>query len=168
MPYSCTYRYPNLYEVRMIATKKDIAFVEFIDEGSATVAKDALHNYKLDGENKIKVNLHAPKLFSCYRANMLSTDHVREEVVSVPRLSSLFFRVFVLTVCIDACIIIYTWFELYSCRPSNHHLLVSAFTVLVQSQNLALTFRPFYGKNLDLHAALPNDVITIPLVDRKL
>lgn len=26
-----------------------------MDEGSATVAKDALHNYKLDGENKIKV-----------------------------------------------------------------------------------------------------------------
>jgi hypothetical protein len=29
--------------------------VEFMDEGSATVAKEALHNYKLDGENKIKV-----------------------------------------------------------------------------------------------------------------
>ena len=27
-----------------------------MDEGSATVAKDALHNYKLDGENKIKVS----------------------------------------------------------------------------------------------------------------
>ncbi|KAF5308985.1 hypothetical protein D9611_014851 [Ephemerocybe angulata] len=34
---------------------KDIAFVEFLDEGSAGVAKDALHNYKLDGENKIKI-----------------------------------------------------------------------------------------------------------------
>ena len=50
-------RYPNLYEVRLIPTKKDIAFVEFMDEASATVAKDALHNYKLDGENKIKVSL---------------------------------------------------------------------------------------------------------------
>ena len=29
--------------------------MEFMDEGSAGVAKDALHNYKLDGENKIKV-----------------------------------------------------------------------------------------------------------------
>jgi hypothetical protein len=29
--------------------------VEYLDEGSASVAKDALHNYKLDGENKIKV-----------------------------------------------------------------------------------------------------------------
>ena len=48
-------RYPNLYEVRLIPTKRDIAFVEFLDEGSAGVAKDALHNYKLDGENKIKV-----------------------------------------------------------------------------------------------------------------
>jgi hypothetical protein len=29
--------------------------VEYLDEGSSTVAKDALHNYKIDGENKIKV-----------------------------------------------------------------------------------------------------------------
>ncbi|KAF9819206.1 hypothetical protein IEO21_02245 [Rhodonia placenta] len=50
-------QYPNLYEVRLIPTKKDIAFVEYMDEGSATVAKDALHNYKLDGENKIKACL---------------------------------------------------------------------------------------------------------------
>ncbi len=50
-------RYPNLHEVRLIANKKDIAFVEYMDEGSATVAKDALHNYKLDGENKIKVGV---------------------------------------------------------------------------------------------------------------
>lgn len=51
-------RYPNLHEVRLIPTKKDIAFVEYLDEGSATIAKDALHNYKLDGENKIKVRSH--------------------------------------------------------------------------------------------------------------
>jgi hypothetical protein len=50
-------RYPNLHEVRLIANKKDIAFVEYMDEGSATVAKEALHNYKLDGENKIKVRV---------------------------------------------------------------------------------------------------------------
>lgn len=48
-------QYPNLHEVRLIPTKKDIAFVEFMDEGSSSVAKDALHNYKLDGENKIKI-----------------------------------------------------------------------------------------------------------------
>jgi len=48
-------QYPNLHEVRLIPTKRDIAFVEYFDEGSATVAKDALHNYKLDGENKIKI-----------------------------------------------------------------------------------------------------------------
>ncbi|KIL71203.1 hypothetical protein M378DRAFT_182784 [Amanita muscaria Koide BX008] len=48
-------QYPNLYEVRLIPTKRDIAFVEYFDESSATVAKDALHNYKLDGENKIKI-----------------------------------------------------------------------------------------------------------------
>lgn len=51
------YRFDNLYEVRMIPTKKDIAFVEYVDEESATVAKEALHNYKLDGEAKIKVHL---------------------------------------------------------------------------------------------------------------
>ena len=39
----------------MVPTKKDIAFVEYYDEASATNAKDALHNYKMDGENKIKV-----------------------------------------------------------------------------------------------------------------
>jgi len=48
-------QYPNLHEVRLIPTKKDIAFVEYLDEGSASIAKDALHNYKLDGENKIKI-----------------------------------------------------------------------------------------------------------------
>jgi len=48
-------QYPNLYEVRLIPSKKDIAFVEYVDENSATVAKEALHNYKLDGESKIKV-----------------------------------------------------------------------------------------------------------------
>ncbi|KDQ62862.1 hypothetical protein JAAARDRAFT_53094 [Jaapia argillacea MUCL 33604] len=48
-------QYPNLHEVRLIPTKKDIAFVEYMDEASATVAKDALHNYKLDGEGKIKI-----------------------------------------------------------------------------------------------------------------
>ena len=47
-------QYPNLHEVRLVPSKKDIAFVEYLDEGSATVAKDALHNHKLDGENKIK------------------------------------------------------------------------------------------------------------------
>ncbi|PVG04635.1 RNA-binding domain-containing protein [Serendipita vermifera] len=46
--------FENFYEIRMIPQKKDIAFVEYADEGSATVAKDALHNSKL-GEGKIKV-----------------------------------------------------------------------------------------------------------------
>lgn len=50
-------QYPGLSEVRMIPTKKDIAFVEFVDETTAGVAKDALHNYKLDGEGKIKVRM---------------------------------------------------------------------------------------------------------------
>ena len=48
--------------------KKDIGFVEYVDEASASVAKDALHNYKLDGENKIKVRILAlqPARYSEY------------------------------------------------------------------------------------------------------
>ncbi|KAF8323215.1 RNA-binding domain-containing protein [Clavulina sp. PMI_390] len=48
-------QHPNLVEVRMIPTKKDIAFVEYADETSSGAAKDALHNFKLDGEQKIKI-----------------------------------------------------------------------------------------------------------------
>ena len=74
-------RYPNLYEVRLIPTKKDIAFVEFVDEGSATVAKDALHNYKLDGENKIKVRLIAlPAFNGAIWTDSFAPDYFRQEV----------------------------------------------------------------------------------------
>jgi RNA recognition motif-containing protein len=45
----------GLVEIRTIPSKKDIAFVEFADEAAATVAKDALHNFKIDGETKMKV-----------------------------------------------------------------------------------------------------------------
>jgi len=48
-------QYPNLMEIRTVPTKKDIAFIEYTDEDSATTAKDALHNYRVDGENKIKI-----------------------------------------------------------------------------------------------------------------
>ena len=73
-----SHRYPNLYEVRLIPTKKDIAFVEYVDEGSATVAKDALHNYKLDGENKIKVRLQLRE--SLPSDFIACLDYIREEV----------------------------------------------------------------------------------------
>lgn len=42
-------------EIRTIPAKKDIAFVEYTDDAAATVAKDALHNFKIDGEVKMKV-----------------------------------------------------------------------------------------------------------------
>jgi len=48
-------QHPNLLDIRTVPTKKDIAFVEFADEDSATKAKDALHNFKMDGESKIKI-----------------------------------------------------------------------------------------------------------------
>lgn len=47
--------YANLHDVRMIPGRKGIAFVEFIDEASSTVAKDALHNHRVDDEHKMKV-----------------------------------------------------------------------------------------------------------------
>lgn len=33
--------------------------MEYADEASATVAKEALHNFKIDGETKMKVSLSA-------------------------------------------------------------------------------------------------------------
>lgn len=47
--------HPGLLEIRTIPAKKDIAFVEYADEASAGLAKDALHNFKIDGETKMKV-----------------------------------------------------------------------------------------------------------------
>ncbi|GAA5866689.1 hypothetical protein JCM8547_002725 [Rhodosporidiobolus lusitaniae] len=41
--------YPNLLEVRTIPGRKNIAFVEFQDEHSSGVARDALHNIKFSG-----------------------------------------------------------------------------------------------------------------------
>lgn len=49
--------YPNLHDVRLIPGRKGIAFVEYTDEASSTVAREALHNYKIDEEHKMKVRL---------------------------------------------------------------------------------------------------------------
>lgn len=57
--------------------------MEYLDEGSASVAKDALHNYKLDGENKIKVGISS--LLLVQRADLSLNyylDYVRQEVTS--------------------------------------------------------------------------------------
>lgn len=50
-----TFRHPGLVEIRTIPAKKDIAFIEYADEAAATIAKDVLHNFKIDGETKMKV-----------------------------------------------------------------------------------------------------------------
>ncbi|GAA5963250.1 hypothetical protein JCM21900_006568 [Sporobolomyces salmonicolor] len=42
--------FPNLVEVRTIPGRRNIAFVEFADEGSSSVARDALHNTKFGAE----------------------------------------------------------------------------------------------------------------------
>ena len=44
-------------EVRLIPTRSDIAFVEYSDAASSAVAREALHNIKLDGETKMKVSV---------------------------------------------------------------------------------------------------------------
>lgn len=52
------FSYPNLNEVRTIPGRKNIAFVEFIDEVSSGVARDALHNSRIgtgDAALKLKV-----------------------------------------------------------------------------------------------------------------
>lgn len=54
--------------------------MEYMDEASATVAKEALHNYKLDGENKIKVRFTS-LLFTTALTHFYP-DYVREEIVS--------------------------------------------------------------------------------------
>lgn len=79
-------RYPNLVEVRMVPAKKDIAFIEYADEASSGDAKDALHNYKLDGEQKIKVR--APYLIYLLDAHSpprfyLFPDYVCSQVVAM-------------------------------------------------------------------------------------
>ncbi|BEJ17254.1 hypothetical protein CspHIS471_0606550 [Cutaneotrichosporon sp. HIS471] len=48
-------QYAGLQEIRTVPAKRDIAFVEFVDEVTSAVAKDALHNFKIDGETKMKV-----------------------------------------------------------------------------------------------------------------
>jgi hypothetical protein len=51
--------YPNLHDVRLIPGRKGIAFVEYTDEASSTVAREALHNYKVDEDHKMKVGVAA-------------------------------------------------------------------------------------------------------------
>ncbi|TIB68123.1 hypothetical protein E3P77_01343 [Wallemia ichthyophaga] len=47
--------YPNLAEVRVIPARPDIAFVEYLDEASSAVAKDALNEYHVEADKPIKV-----------------------------------------------------------------------------------------------------------------
>jgi len=76
----CARRHAGLLEIRTIPAKKDIAFVEFSDEGAASIAKDALHNFKIDGETKMKV-CRPPSILTLartltdfYRSLMLESD----------------------------------------------------------------------------------------------
>lgn len=62
--------YPNLHDVRLIPGRKGIAFVEYTDEPSSTTAREALHNYKVGEDHKMKV--------CCYSTNA----NIRKEEVS--------------------------------------------------------------------------------------
>lgn len=48
-------QYPNLAEIRTIPAKPDIAFVEYMDEASSAIAKDALNDYHIEQDKPIKV-----------------------------------------------------------------------------------------------------------------
>jgi RNA recognition motif-containing protein len=74
--------HPGLVEIRTIAAKRDIAFIEYADEASATVAKGALHNFKIDGETKMKVRERATDVPG--NAADIYSGHVREEVNPPP------------------------------------------------------------------------------------
>lgn len=58
----------------MVAAKKDIAFVDFADEASSTLAKDGLNGHKFTpGGEPMKVS--NPVSFTCYRlVPMLTLD----------------------------------------------------------------------------------------------
>lgn len=71
-------RHAGLVEIRTIPAKKDIAFVEYADEAAATVAKEALHNFKIDGETKMKVR---PP--SRVRSKADKPGHVRAKIMHV-------------------------------------------------------------------------------------
>lgn len=131
------YRYPNLYEVRLIPTKKDIAFVEFLDEASATVAKDALHNYKLDGENKIKVRATA-HISERLLMHSSAPDHLRAQVIRLlvtpdtaakVSLSQTCSRTLLPPVFLRAVAVYYMGFLVHTCLPeqpsccASHHPL---------------------------------------------
>ena len=49
-------QFPGLKEVRQVPGRSDIAFVEFVTEGQAATARDALKNFKITPTQAMKVN----------------------------------------------------------------------------------------------------------------
>ena len=49
-------QYPGFREVRMIAAKPGIAFVEFEDENQSMVAMQALQGFRMSPENPIAIS----------------------------------------------------------------------------------------------------------------
>lgn len=91
--------------------------MEYMDEGSATMAKDALHNYKLDGENKIKVcRPGAVAIGQCL--SRWSTDYIRAEVRSSLLRPSLPLRAGILYRGVRCCCILFTVVSSLSSKPT--------------------------------------------------
>lgn len=73
--------YPNLHDIRTIPGRKGIAFVEFADESSSTVAREALHNYKIDEDHKMKVRFEFTDYCQIARLKVSrSSGHIRKAV----------------------------------------------------------------------------------------
>lgn len=49
-------QFPGFKEVRMIEAKPGIAFIEFGDEMQASVALQALHNFKITPTNPMQIS----------------------------------------------------------------------------------------------------------------
>lgn len=74
--------YPNLHDIRTIPGRKGIAFVEFADEQSSAVAREALHNYKIDDDHKMKVrSMPNDSFLSCRELNpSIPAGHFRKAI----------------------------------------------------------------------------------------
>ncbi|KAK0407007.1 hypothetical protein QR680_018944 [Steinernema hermaphroditum] len=48
-------QFPGLKDIRLIPNRTDIAFIEFEDEKSATMAKQSLHNFKITPSQQMQV-----------------------------------------------------------------------------------------------------------------
>lgn len=73
--------HPNLHDIRLIPGRKGIAFVEYTDEASSTAAREALHNYKVDEEHKMKVSVFGAR-YACIGSKLTILTLLRSRMRS--------------------------------------------------------------------------------------